>query len=47
MKHQVNKAVVGVSGGVDNSYVAHLLDQSGIKVLLVHMDNGWDSHDYV
>lgn len=38
------KAVVGVSGGVDSSYVAHLLDQSGIKVLLVHMDNGWDSH---
>ena len=38
------KAVVGISGGVDSAYVAHVLDQYGIKALLVHMDNGWNSH---
>ena len=38
------KAVVGISGGVDSSFVAHFLEQKGIKVLLVHMDNGWNSH---
>ena len=36
------KAVVGISGGVDSSFVAHFLEQKGIKVLLVHMDNGWN-----
>jgi hypothetical protein len=35
--------VVGVSGGVDSSTVALLASQYGLKVLAVHMDNGWDT----
>ena len=35
--------VVGVSGGVDSSYVAALAAEKGLKVLAVHLDNGWNS----
>jgi N-acetyl sugar amidotransferase len=35
--------VIGVSGGVDSSYVAYLAKQYGLRPLLVHMDNGWNS----
>lgn len=35
--------LVGVSGGVDSSYVAWLAQQAGLRVLAVHMDNGWDT----
>ena len=35
--------VVGVSGGVDSSAVALLAQQAGLRVLAVHMDNGWDT----
>lgn len=35
--------IVGVSGGVDSSYVATLAAEHGLRVLAVHLDNGWDS----
>ncbi len=35
--------VIGVSGGVDSSYLTLLAVQNGLRVLAVHMDNGWDS----
>lgn len=35
--------IVGLSGGVDSSWVLHLALQSGLRPLAVHMDNGWDS----
>jgi len=35
--------VIGVSGGVDSSYVAYLVKQWGLRPLAVHLDNGWDS----
>lgn len=35
--------VVGVSGGVDSSYVALLCKQYSLRVLMVHVDNGWNS----
>ena len=35
--------IIGLSGGVDSSYVAYLAVKSGLRVLGVHMDNGWDS----
>jgi len=35
--------VIGVSGGVDSSYVAYLVKQLGLRPLAVHLDNGWNS----
>lgn len=35
--------VVGVSGGVDSSMTALLAQRAGLKVLAVHMDNGWNT----
>lgn len=35
--------VVGMSGGVDSSYVATLAVEHGLRVLAVHLDNGWNS----
>lgn len=36
-------AVVGMSGGVDSSYVAWLAHTLGLRVLAVHFDNGWNA----
>lgn len=35
--------VVGVSGGVDSSYVLYLAVRHGLRPLAVHLDNGWNS----
>ena len=35
--------VIGVSGGVDSSFVAFKVKQLGLRPLAVHLDNGWDS----
>jgi N-acetyl sugar amidotransferase len=35
--------LIGVSGGVDSTYVAYLVKQHGLRPLAVHFDNGWDS----
>lgn len=35
--------VVGISGGVDSCYTAYMVKQLGLRALLVHLDNGWDS----
>jgi N-acetyl sugar amidotransferase len=35
--------IIGVSGGIDSSYVAYLAKNWGLNGLLVHLDNGWDS----
>jgi N-acetyl sugar amidotransferase len=37
------QCVVGLSGGVDSSYVALLAARLGLRVLAVHFDNGWNS----
>ena len=39
--------IAGVSGGVDSSYCAHIAKEKGLRVLAVHMDNGWDSEEAV
>ncbi len=36
-------AVLGVSGGVDSTYLAYLCHKMGLKLLLVHCDNGWNT----
>jgi N-acetyl sugar amidotransferase len=35
--------VIGVSGGVDSTYVAYRVKELGLRPLAVHLDNGWDS----
>lgn len=35
--------VIGVSGGVDSTYVAYLTHQLGLRPLAIHFDNGWNS----
>ena len=35
--------LIGLSGGVDSTYVAYLAKQNGLRPLAVHLDNGWDS----
>jgi len=35
--------LIGLSGGVDSTYVAYLVKQFGLRPLAVHLDNGWDS----
>lgn len=35
--------VIGVSGGVDSTYLAFQAKRLGLRPLAVHLDNGWDS----
>ncbi len=44
-KGQKNKydCVVGLSGGIDSSYVLHLVVKNGLRPLVVHLDNGWNA----
>jgi len=35
--------LIGLSGGVDSTYVAYLTKQLGLRPLAVHLDNGWNS----
>lgn len=36
-------SIVGMSGGVDSSYICHLAGKLGLNPLVVHFDNGWNS----
>ena len=42
-KYSTYDALVGVSGGVDSSYVLAKASEQGLKCLAVHLDNGWNS----
>jgi asparagine synthetase B (glutamine-hydrolysing) len=35
--------LIGVSGGVDSTYVAYLTKSLGLRPLAMHFDNGWNS----
>ena len=35
--------IIGLSGGVDSTYVAWLTHELGLRPLAVHLDNGWNS----
>lgn len=35
--------IIGVSGGVDSTYVAYLTRELGLRPLAIHFDNGWNS----
>lgn len=47
IKHDGNDkpydCLIGLSGGVDSTYVAYLVKQLGLRPLAVHLDNGWNS----
>jgi N-acetyl sugar amidotransferase len=44
-KNKRYDCLIGVSGGVDSSYVAYLAGQYGLRALCVHFDNGWNSEE--
>lgn len=35
--------LIGLSGGTDSCYMLHLAAQCGLRVLALHLDNGWNS----
>ncbi len=35
--------LIGLSGGVDSSYICYWAKQEGLRPLVVHFDNGWNS----
>lgn len=36
-------SILGLSGGVDSSYLAYWAKENGLRPLIVHFDNGWNS----
>lgn len=42
-KNHKYDCLIGLSGGVDSSYVVYLAKQYGLRALCVHFDNGWNS----
>lgn len=42
-KNKEYDCLIGVSGGVDSTYVAYLTKELGLRPLAVHFDNGWNS----
>jgi len=41
--NQPYDCIMGLSGGVDSTYIAYLAKQYGLRPLAVHFDNGWNS----
>lgn len=42
-KGKTYDCLIGLSGGVDSSYITHMAGKLGLKALIVHFDNGWNS----
>lgn len=42
-KNKKYDCIMGLSGGVDSSYLAYLAKNWGLRPLLIHFDNGWNS----
>lgn len=42
-KQKQYDSIIGVSGGVDSTFVAYQIKKLGLRPLAVHLDNGWDS----
>ena len=43
-KNRQYDVLIGISGGVDSSYVAYLVKKVyGLRALAIHLDNGWNS----
>ena len=41
--NQQYDCIIGLSGGIDSSYLALMMKQSGLRPLVVHVDAGWNS----
>lgn len=41
-KNKEYDCVIGLSGGVDSTFVAYKVKQLGLRPMAVHLDNGWD-----
>lgn len=42
-KNQKYDCLIGLSGGIDSSYLAYILVKAGLRPLAVHLDNGWNT----
>lgn len=42
-KGKTYDCLIGLSGGVDSSYIAYLAGELKLNALIVHFDNGWNS----
>jgi N-acetyl sugar amidotransferase len=42
-KNKPYDCILGVSGGLDSTYLALLAKRNGLRPLLVHFDNGWNA----
>lgn len=42
-KNKEYDCLIGLSGGVDSTFVAYQVKNLGLRPLAVHLDNGWDS----
>jgi len=39
--------LIGISGGIDSCYAAYILKNKGLRILAVHLDNGWNTETSV
>jgi N-acetyl sugar amidotransferase len=42
-KNKKYDCLLGISGGVDSSYMALLANEYGLRPLVIHLDNGWNT----
>jgi N-acetyl sugar amidotransferase len=42
-KNNKYDCILGLSGGVDSTYLAYLAKKTGLRPMAVHFDNGWNS----
>ncbi len=42
-KNEKYNCLIGLSGGIDSSYLVYLAKKMSLRTLLVHFDNGWNS----
>jgi N-acetyl sugar amidotransferase len=46
-KNNKYDCILGLSGGVDSTYMAYLANKLGLRPMAVHFDNGWNSEQAV
>lgn len=46
-KHEEYDSILGMSGGIDSSYMAYIAKKNGLRPLILHVDCGWNSEQAV